>query len=196
MFRWVNRISGLYSPAILTLAHISTRLSSSQHARRPHLLLSAVLRHRCCRAPAARRCRSVSCPQGAQLMQTRRTKSSQFLGTSFCIGFIDSSTHHSCHPAAPHSSILGLKPPFSAKLSHRSISFLLQDRLHGSPPDYLPILMSLSVLIFFTFSFFPTFWLLVPCGIYGHTSKQHFVSYRNCSFSDHMDVCTPYELKT
>ena len=36
-------------------------------------------------------------------------------------------------PSPPHSFIPGLKPSFSANLSHRCFPFLLQDRLSGFP---------------------------------------------------------------
>jgi len=50
----------------------------------------------------------------------------------------------------PDSSIPGLQPSFSANPSHRSLPFLLQDRLHGFA-ICLPILLSISV---FSFQFF------------------------------------------
>jgi len=43
------------------------------------------------------------------------------------------STHHSHHPSPRHSFIPGLKPSFSANLPRCSLSFLLQDWLHGFP---------------------------------------------------------------
>ena len=36
-------------------------------------------------------------------------------------------------PSRPHSFIPGLKPSLSANLSHRSLPFLLQNRLHRFP---------------------------------------------------------------
>ena len=43
------------------------------------------------------------------------------------------STHHFHHPLPLHSSTPGLKLSFSANPSHRSLPFLLPERLHGFP---------------------------------------------------------------
>ena len=48
-------------------------------------------------------------------------------------------------PSSPHSFIPGLKPPFSANSSHRSLHFLLR--------DCLLILLSISVYYFLVFPF-------------------------------------------
>jgi len=62
----------------------------------------------------------------------------------------------------PHSFILGLKSSFSANASHSSLPFLLQDWLNGFP-DCLPILLSWSIFLLFSYSF-STLLLLVLCG--------------------------------
>jgi len=77
------------------------------------------------------------------------------------------------HPSPPHSFIPGLKPPFSANSSHRSL-FLAYFFTADSTdfPDCLPILLSLSVLLFL----FSTFQLLVTCGRF--SCLMHLASYR------------------
>ena len=64
-------------------------------------------------------------------------------------------------PSPLHSFIPGLKPSFSANPSHRSLAFLLQDRLHGFPGLFTD---TSEHICFFTFSFlfFP---FLVVCFV-------------------------------
>ena len=50
--------------------------------------------------------------------------------------------------------IPGLKPPFSANPSYRSLPFLLQDWLHRFLTDCLPIRLSISVFYVILFLFF------------------------------------------
>jgi len=57
-------------------------------------------------------------------------------------------------PSPSQSFISCLKPSFSANPSHRGLPFLLQDRLRGFPADCLPILLSISVFLLFSFSVF------------------------------------------
>ena len=56
-------------------------------------------------------------------------------------------------PSPPHSFIPGLKPSFSANLSHRSLPFLLPQ----IPGLFTAILLSISVLYFLVFFCFPLF---------------------------------------
>ena len=62
------------------------------------------------------------------------------------------STHQSHHPSLLHSFIPGLKPSFSANPSHRSrlLSFFFRTDSTDSP-DFIPILLSISVFYFFQF---------------------------------------------
>ena len=51
----------------------------------------------------------------------------------------------------PYSFVSGLKPPFSASPSHRSLFFFSTDSTDS--PDCLPILLSISVFYFLVFVF-------------------------------------------
>jgi len=66
-------------------------------------------------------------------------------------------------PSPPHSFIQGLKPYFSANPSHRSLSFLLLDRLHGLPGLFTDTYGHIRFLLV-SFFLFSTVWLLVPGG--------------------------------
>jgi len=66
------------------------------------------------------------------------------------------STHHSHHPSPPHFFIPGLKPSFSAKSSHYSLPFLLQDWLHGFLGLFTDTSKHIRFLLF-SFSFFRGF---------------------------------------
>ena len=61
------------------------------------------------------------------------------------------SNHRTHHLSPIHSVILGLKRSFSADLSHRSLSFLLRDWLHGLPGLFID---TFEHICFFTFSLF------------------------------------------
>jgi len=75
--------------------------------------------------------------------------------------------------------IPGLKPSFSANPSHRGLSFLLQDGLHGFPADCSRILLSPIRFLLLTFSVFPHFLvvgqskMLVKPLIGNFVSKAH-----------------------
>ena len=60
-------------------------------------------------------------------------------------------------PSHPHSFIPGLKPPFSAKHSHRSLSFLLPDWLHGFPGLLTVTSKHIRFLLVSFFFCFPVF---------------------------------------
>ena len=77
---------------------------------------------------------------------------SSLSGTS-SIGSIDSPLSSS---VTPHSFIPGLKLSFSANSSHRSLSFLCQDRLHGFPELFADTFEHICFLLF-NFSFFHLF---------------------------------------
>ena len=56
-------------------------------------------------------------------------------------------------PSPPHSFIPGLKPSFSANLSHRRFPFLLQDRLSGFPGLFTDTSEHTRFLNFYFFCF-------------------------------------------
>jgi len=56
-------------------------------------------------------------------------------------------------PSPPHSFIPGLKPSFSAKPSHRSLPFLLQDWLRGFPGLFTNTSEHIRFLVFLFFHF-------------------------------------------
>jgi len=90
------------------------------------------------------------------LLQTLRGLCLCMSGTS-SIGSIDSPLSSSI---TLHSFVPGLKP-FSANPSHHSLPFLLQDSRHTF--SIYRYFWAYPLLLFSFFYFF-TFWLLVPCG--------------------------------
>jgi len=60
-------------------------------------------------------------------------------------------------PSPTHSFIPGLKPPFSANPSHRSLSFFFFRIHYKDSPDCLLLLLSIFRLLLFSFSVFTLF---------------------------------------
>jgi len=92
------------------------------------------------------------------------------------------STHHFHHLSPLHSFIPGLKPSFSANLSHNSLSFLLVDRLHGYPGLFTHTSERIRLWRFSFFFFFHVFSLVLygklswPMSAFEHTLSYRIVS--------------------
>ena len=77
-------------------------------------------------------------------------------------GHYAANIHIHTYPNTPRSFIAGLTPSFSANPFHHSLSFILQDWLHGFPGLFTDICE--RIFFYFLVFLFSTFYLSVPCG--------------------------------